>query len=134
VDGVRIEPASGERGANGIGVVDMAAFEDPAEVAHGFYGRSMHEASDARWFVAWEDDAPVGMAAAHLHAGAVGVFGVGVVPTARRRGLGAALTLAASRAFPGADLAWLHPSEMARHLYEQLGFAQVAEWEVWSRG
>jgi GNAT superfamily N-acetyltransferase len=73
------------------------------------------------------------MAAAHLHEGAVGVFGVGVVPRARRRGLGAALTVAAARAFPGADLAWLHPSEMARHMYEQVGFVRVSDWEVWSR-
>jgi ribosomal protein S18 acetylase RimI-like enzyme len=132
-DGCRIEGVVDERGADGVGVVDMASFEDPPEVAHGFYGRSVHVTPDARWFVAWQADEPVGMAAAHLHAGAVGVFGVGVVPHARRRGLGAALTLAAARAFPEADLAWLHPSEMARHLYEQIGFARASDWEVWSR-
>lgn len=30
-----------------------------------------------------------------------------------------------------ADLAWLHPDEMARTMYESLGFRQVARWEVW---
>jgi ribosomal protein S18 acetylase RimI-like enzyme len=132
-DGVRITRGVDQRGADGVGIVDIAAFDDPPEVAHGFYGRSVDEALDARWFLAWEGDEPVGMAAAHLHAGAVGVFGVGVVPHARHRGLGAALTLAAARAFPEADLAWLHPSKMARHLYEKIGFARVSDWEVWSR-
>jgi GNAT superfamily N-acetyltransferase len=132
-DGSRIEPVVDPRGADGVGVVDIASFDDPPEVAHGFYGRSIHAAPDARWFLAWERHEPVGMAAAHLHEGAVGVFGVGVVPHARRRGLGAALTVAAARAFPEADLAWLHPSEMARHMYEQIGFARVSDWEVWSR-
>lgn len=130
-DGVRIEPiVEGE----GIGVVDESSFEDPPEVAEGFYARSVHEAPDARWFLARENGEPVGMAAAHLHAGAVGIFGVGVAPRARRRGLGAALTVTAARAFPEADLAWLHPSEMARSLYERLGFVRVSDWEIWARG
>ena len=129
----RIASVVDPRGSDGVGVVDIASFDDPPEVAHGFYGRSIHSAPDARWFLAWERHEPVGMAAAHLYDGAVGVFGVGVVPRARRRVLGAALTVAAARAFPEADLAWLHPSEMARHLYEEIGFVRVADWEVWGR-
>jgi ribosomal protein S18 acetylase RimI-like enzyme len=117
----------------GVGAVDEASFGDPPNVARGFYARSVHEAPDVQWFLAFEGEEPVGMAAAHLHAGAVGIFGVGVAPHARRRGLGAALTVTAARAFPGADLAWLHPSEMARSLYERLGFAVVSDWEIWVR-
>jgi ribosomal protein S18 acetylase RimI-like enzyme len=73
------------------------------------------------------------MAGSFLHLGAVGVFGVAVVPRARRRGIGRALTLHAARAFPGADMAWLHPTEPARPLYEDLGFETVSTWEVWAR-
>jgi ribosomal protein S18 acetylase RimI-like enzyme len=73
------------------------------------------------------------MAMSFLHLGAVGIFGVTVVPRARRRGIGRALTLHAARAFPGADLVWLHPTERARPLYEGLGFEIVASWEVWTR-
>ena len=66
----------------------------------------------ARSFVAWDGDEPVGMAAAYLHAGAIGIFGVAVVPAARRRGIASALSVIAARAFP-ADLAWLHTNDAA---------------------
>ena len=73
------------------------------------------------------------MAAAYLHAGAIGIFGVAVVPAARRRGIASALSVIAARAFP-ADLAWLHTNDaQARSVYERLGFREVAQWEVWIR-
>jgi predicted GNAT family acetyltransferase len=86
-----------------------------------------------RSFVAWEGEEPVGMAAAYLNEGAIGIFGVAVVPAARRRGIASALSVVAARAFP-ADLAWLHTDDaQARSVYERLGFREVAQWEVWIR-
>ena len=86
-----------------------------------------------RSFVAWDGEDPVGMAAAYLHEGAIGIFGVAVVPAARRRGIASALSVIAARAFP-ADLAWLHTDDaQARSVYERLGFREVAQWEVWIR-
>src|SRR5206468_7431267 len=111
---------------------------DPAEVANGsetperFYGPASFGGEGARTFVAWEGDEPVGIASAHFHGGAVGILGVGVVPGARRRGIASALSVIAARAFP-ADLAWLHAAEGAQRLYGELGFREVAEWEVWVR-
>lgn len=61
------------------------------------------------------------------------MFGVGVVEDARGRGIGAALTVAAARSFPGVDLAWLMPTELAEPLYRRLGFRPVSSWEVWVR-
>ncbi|HWL89835.1 MAG TPA: GNAT family N-acetyltransferase, partial [Actinomycetota bacterium] len=79
------------------------------------------------------DGEPVGEASAYRLHDTVGIFGVGVVEAARRRGIGAALTLRAARAFDGTtDLAWLQPSDMARRMYEGLGFLPVSEWEVWT--
>ena len=73
------------------------------------------------------------MSAAYLHEGAIGIFGVAVVPAARRRGIASALSVIAARAFP-ADLAWLHTDDAhARSVYERLGFREVAQWEVWIR-
>lgn len=75
----------------------------------------------------------MGIAAAHLHDGAIGIFGVGVMPVARRRGIATALSVIAAPAFP-ADLAWLHAAnDAARSVYERLGFRRVADWEVWIR-
>ena len=130
--GVDIRPVVDASGAAAFATVDMQAFENPPEVAEGFYAAGVG-GPDTAAYVAWEREEPVGACAAYLHEGAVGVLGVGVVPRARRRGIASALTARAARAFPGADLAWLHATEHARTLYEGLGFRAVSTWEVWIR-
>jgi ribosomal protein S18 acetylase RimI-like enzyme len=115
-----------------VRAVEIAAFETPAEIAEGFVGRRMLEDERVRMFTAWIDGEPVGEASAYLLDDTVGIFGVGVVESARRRGIGAALTLRAARAFDDrTDLAWLQPSDPARRMYARLGFRPVSDWEVW---
>jgi len=64
----------------------------------------------------------------------LGVFGVATVPSARRRGVGAAITAHAVRdRAEEADVAFLQSSAMGRGVYASLGFRQVSTWEVWSR-
>jgi ribosomal protein S18 acetylase RimI-like enzyme len=134
-EGVRVAPVRDEAETSAVARVERALL-DPTQpdsgIAERFYGPASYGADGARTFVAWEGDEPVGIASAHLRAGAVGILGVGVVPSARRRGIASALSVIAARAFP-ADLAWLHAAEDARSLYARLGFGQVAEWEVWVR-
>jgi ribosomal protein S18 acetylase RimI-like enzyme len=136
-EGVRVEPVSDARGASAVARVERALL-DPAEIASGseiaerFYGPASNAGEGARTFVAWEGDEPVGIASAHFLDGAIGILGVGVIPRARRRGIASALSVIAARAFP-ADLAWLHAGGRAPSLYAQLGFREVAEWEVWVR-
>jgi ribosomal protein S18 acetylase RimI-like enzyme len=116
-----------------VRAVEIAAFETPTEIAEGFVGRRMLEDERVRMFTAWRDGEPVGEASAYLLDDTVGIFGVGVVKSARRRGIGAALTLRAARAFGDrTDLAWLQPSDLARRMYGRLGFRPVSDWEVWA--
>lgn len=137
-EGVRVEPVTDGRGAAAVARVEVALI-DPAEsdggsdVAERFYGPASLGAKGARTLVAYEGGEPVGIASAHLHQGAVGILGVGVIPDARRRGIASALSVMAARTFP-ADLAWLHAAEGARDIYARLGFLEVTEWEVWVRG
>lgn len=132
-ESVEVEAVVDERGAAAIARVEQAAFGSEREIAERFYAAASYGVNGARSFVAWEGREPIGMAAAYLHAGAIGIFGVAVVPAARRRGIASALSVIAARAFP-ADLAWLHTSDDgARAAYERLGFREVAEWEVWVR-
>jgi ribosomal protein S18 acetylase RimI-like enzyme len=132
-DGIRVEPVADERGAAAIAHVEQVGFGSEREIAERFYAAGSYGVEGARSFVAWDGDEPVGMAAAHWYAGAVGIFGVAVVPAARRRGIATALSTIAARAFP-ANLAWLHAADdAARSVYERLGFREVAEWEVWVR-
>jgi ribosomal protein S18 acetylase RimI-like enzyme len=131
--GVRIEIVTDEADALALAGADAEAFDSDRAIDELFYAPAALGAPGGLSFVAWEGAVAVGAVAGYLHDGAVGVLGVGVVPHARRRGIGAALTLTAARAFPGADLAWLHPSEQALHMYEQLGFRAVSSWQVWVR-
>ncbi|HEV2951628.1 MAG TPA: GNAT family N-acetyltransferase, partial [Actinomycetota bacterium] len=130
---VEIRHVREERDLEAVRVVEVAAFETPAEIADRFVGPRMLGDERVRMFSAWIDGEPVGEASAYLLGDTVGVFGVGVVEPARRRGIGAALTLRAARAFDDrTDLAWLQPSDMARRMYEGLGFLRVSDWEVWA--
>ena len=85
------------------------------------------------------DGVPAGTATAVLTdewAGpAVGIFGVGVLPEARRRGIGAALSSwLLDRAFAdGATLAHLNPdSDDAARLYARLGFVETSGFDVYT--
>ena len=132
-DGFDIRPVGGPDDAEALVQVGVAAFGDDPEVGRAFYGAGAVGLPQLRAFVAWRAGDPVGISAAHRDGPTTGVMGVGVHPSARGHGLGSAITVRAARAFPGCDLAWLHPSDEARSMYERLGFERVADWEVWAR-
>jgi ribosomal protein S18 acetylase RimI-like enzyme len=114
--------------------VDLEAFGGDPTVTERFLGAGMIASEQNRSFLARSGERAVGAGTGWLLRGTVGIFGIAVVERARRRGIGAALTLRAAHAFGDApDLAWLHPSEMARSLYETLGFRAVSEWDIWVR-
>jgi GNAT superfamily N-acetyltransferase len=130
--GVEIREVRHERDLEAVRSVEVATFGTPREIAERFVGMGMLEDDRVRIYTAWIDGEPVGEASAYLLHDTVGIFGVGVVEAARRRGIGAALTIRASRAFDDrTDLVWLQPSDMARGMYEDLGFQAVSNWEVW---
>ena len=131
--GVDIREVDGPADVEALVQVGVLAFGDDPEVGRAFYGAGAAGLPDAHMFLAWLAGEPVGISAAYRDGATVGVMGVGVVPASRGRGLGSALTATAARAFPEADIAWLHPSDEARPLYERMGFRAVAAWEVWTR-
>ena len=132
-DGIEIRQVLDDAGARALVEVDSEAFGDDPKIGMAFYGAGSFGVVGAQAFVAWHGARPIAIAEAYLRAGAVGVMGVGVVPAARRRGVGAAITAHAARSFRGADLAWLHPTDEAREMYERLGFRRVADHEIWVR-
>jgi ribosomal protein S18 acetylase RimI-like enzyme len=78
-------------------------------------------------FVAYMGDEPVACAMTLVSHRVAGVYYVGTVEHARRRGLGDSLTrLAARTGFEmGADAAWLGASEMGAGLYRRIGFEDL---------
>jgi ribosomal protein S18 acetylase RimI-like enzyme len=78
-------------------------------------------------YLGYVDGQPVGTASSFTTDDVVGIYNVGTIPQARRRGIGAALTLQAladARA-RGARHAVLHASEMGVSIYRQLGFRPI---------
>jgi GNAT superfamily N-acetyltransferase len=74
----------------------------------------------------------VGAAMAYVGDEVIGVYGVAVAPSARRRGYGAALTWHATRVAPSLPAA-LQPSEIALGVYRRLGYVPIGEFTPWHR-
>ncbi len=138
--GVRIEAA----GAGDLGevvAVDHAAFESEVQSA-GAWLEGLVRAPDGAVTVgcARRDGAIVGVGYAIHARGAggrsAGIGGIGVLPAARRAGIGAALTSwLVSRGFAaGAELAQLAADdERAARLYARLGFVETGGLDVYVR-
>ena len=132
--GVSIDRVVDEPDLRALRVLDLEAFGGNEEVTERFLSAGMVASPANRTFLARDDGDVVGAGTGWLLRGTVGIFGIGVAERARRRGIGAAVTLTAAHAFGGdADMAWLHPSEMARSMYASLGFRVVADWDIWVR-
>jgi ribosomal protein S18 acetylase RimI-like enzyme len=89
---------------------------------------------DTAGFVAYADGEPVAAASVVLARGIGGIQWVGVVETARRRGLAVLVTAAAANAgfAMGADCAWLEASTMGEPVYARMGFEEVFSYRVWT--
>jgi GNAT superfamily N-acetyltransferase len=115
--------------------IDAEAFGgEPAEAwARGHVGAPQVETA-----LALLNGSPVGTAYAVLSDGLAGpavyLAGVAVVPSARRQGVGAAISswLAARGFAAGAELAHLHPDDdRAARVYARLGFVEVPGFDVY---
>jgi GNAT superfamily N-acetyltransferase len=82
---------------------------------------------------AYDGGAPVATARVICVDGVAGVYGVGTVSSHRRRGLGAAVTLAVLHegVHRGCDLAFLNPSDEGYGVYAALGFTDAPGWSVY---
>jgi GNAT superfamily N-acetyltransferase len=63
----------------------------------------------------------------------IGVYNIATIESARRQGLGAAITerVASDGAAAGCDVAILQSSPMGRPIYEHLGYRTVVEYDGW---
>ncbi len=101
-----------------------------AELAQRLISPSFAADPDVRLFVGRLDGKPVGTSIAIRSRDASGVYNVGTLAEARRRGVGSAVTWAAvgaGRAW-GCDTVVLQSSEMGVSMYEDMGFRTVAPY------
>ncbi|MET8202765.1 GNAT family N-acetyltransferase [Micromonospora taraxaci] len=110
------------------------SFEAPEGAFGSLMGGAVLDTDGVTGYLAEESDRPVGTALGMLTSGVIGVFNIGVVPSARGRGLGRTLTETVLRdgIAAGADAAYLHTSPMGRPLYESMGFVLVENWTMFA--
>ena len=104
----------------------------PHELALRMFSPAFVADPDVQLFIGWLEGRPVGTSLAIRSADTSGVYNVGVLPGARRRGVGTALTWASV----GAGRGWgcepivLQSSEMAFPMYAAMGFRTVVSYAV----
>jgi hypothetical protein len=89
-------------------------------------------ADDVAAFLARVDGEPAAIAMTIVSEGVAGIYWVGSVEAARGRGLGRAVTVAATRAGRelGGELASLQASPMGRPIYARLGYEAAFEYRL----
>ncbi len=132
-EGVSVERVDTNEGLALLADLESRIFGTTEDVAGAIYGSGALTIPAMAFCLGRLDGVPASLAWTHLHEDAVGLFGVGTRPEARRRGLARAVTAFAVHGAPGADLAWLHPTPMSEPLYASMGFRPVADRQVWVR-
>jgi GNAT superfamily N-acetyltransferase len=106
------------------------SFELPEFVGQAIF--DIEASSDAwqhlprRFYIGWLNREPVATAMLFLGAGVAGVYSIGVLPAARRQGVGMAMTLVplCEARVIGYRIGILHSSPMGLGMYRQLGFQE----------
>jgi hypothetical protein len=112
--------------------VDGYPLPDMADLPPGEFYRPEVAEGPTRVFVAYDEGMPVATSAAHSAAGVTIVENVAVLAAARGKGAGAAVTWAATSAWPQQP-AVLVASDDGQPVYERLGFLRLVRWTCWIR-
>ena len=111
---------------DGYPLTDMEPFS-----AGDLFGLDLLDGPTHVW-LAMSEGEPVAVSVAHLAAGITLVEYVATLPQARGRGMGAAVTLAATLADP-ARPAVLLATDDGRPVYERMGYRSIERWTAWLR-
>jgi GNAT superfamily N-acetyltransferase len=127
--GVAVEPAPDEAGLELWGRMFCGAHGAPPAAARAWIDAARRLGfHDLPWdcWLARIDGTPVGLGLSFLGGGVVGLYGIGTLPAARRRGVGSALTLVPmlKAREEGYAAAILHATPDGELLYPRLGFRE----------
>lgn len=107
-----------------------AGFGIPAEWLEAVMSERLAARPDVSVYVGYADDDPVTAGMGFRTGRTIGIYNIATVEAARRRGLGAAMTMRIvdDGAAAGCDVAILQSSDMGLPIYERLGFRTVVEY------
>lgn len=111
-----------------------AGFGADHALAHGTVCEDLIGRPDCVVYVGYADGDPVVSGLGWRTGRTIGVYSIATIPSARRRGYGAAMTarVVADGALAGCDAAALQASEMGRPIYERLGFRTVITYDAYT--
>ena len=126
----RIEDAAG-LGDHILTIVEGFGIPDP--ITRPWIGEELWLREGCAVYVGYTDGKPVSSGFGIRTGRTIGIYNIGTVESARRRGYGAAMTVrvAADGAAAGCDVAILQASDMGRPVYERLGFRTVVDRDVY---
>lgn len=133
-DGLEIVPVTNARLLDEYLTTLVEAFPVPelAGTPGAGYGPGLLDVPGWKMWVGRIDGRPVGTAGVHVHGGTNNVEWISARPEVRGRGVGAALTWAATLADP--DLpAMLIASDPGRPVYERMGYLTLSRFTLWFR-
>lgn len=128
--GHEIRPVTDAAGLADHADVLADGFGMPHEWATAFATETMLRVPEATFYVGYQDGSAVTSGLGVRVGRTVGVYNIATVEAARRRGMGAAMTMRVVEdgAAAGCDVAILQASEMGQPIYERLGFRTVCEY------
>ena len=135
-DGVEIRGLETAEEAEAYWRIAAAAYASvgfPSEVFGYYEGLEKMEGDAAALFLARLDGEPVGIAMTLLSHDVAGIYWVGCLERARGRGIGRAVTAAATnRGFElGADVASLQASPMGEPIYRAMGYETIWDYRLY---
>jgi GNAT superfamily N-acetyltransferase len=115
-----------------VATAAYASLDFPAEVFAFYEDHDGLLAGNVTAFLAYLDEAPVAIAMTIVSHGVAGIYWVGSVEEARGRGLGRALTAAATNAGfdQGAEIASLQASPMGEPIYRAMGYETIWSYRL----
>jgi GNAT superfamily N-acetyltransferase len=128
--GHEIRPVSDAPGIRDHIVTGAAGFGMPVEWVEAVIGERLVTLPSAFLYVGYSDGVPVSTGLGIRTGRTIGIYFIATVEAARRRGLGAAMTMRIvdDGASLGCDVAILQASHMGYPIYERLGFETVVEY------
>lgn len=116
-----------------VATTSYASIGFPPEVFAGYTNHAGLLAENVVAFLALLDGEPVSIAMTIVSHGVAGIYWVGSLEQARGKGLGRAVTVAATNAgFDlGADVASLQASPMGKPIYLELGYETAFDYQMW---